>query len=83
MFESPLPGPSILPETETPGISGAGLGWLRARGARRSGRHAVLVHYEEQTEVEVVAEDKAALDDPTQTITDATDSLPRPAGSRP
>ncbi len=28
----------------------------------------VLVHYEEQTEVEAVAEDEVALDDRTQTV---------------
>jgi hypothetical protein len=51
-------------------------GWDEERVRR------VLAHYEEQTEVEAVAEDEAVLDDRTQTITDATGSPPRPAGSR-
>ena len=52
-------------------------GWEEERVRR------VLAHYEEQTEAEAVAEDEAALDDRTQTITDANDSPPQPAGSRP
>jgi hypothetical protein len=37
-------------------------GWDEERVRR------VLAHYEEQTEAEAVAEDEAALEDPTQTM---------------
>ncbi len=35
----------------------------------------VLAHYEEQTEAEAVAEDEAALEDPTQTVMEVPNTL--------
>jgi hypothetical protein len=35
----------------------------------------VLAHYEEQTEAEAVAEDEAAVEDPTQTVMEVPTAL--------
>ncbi len=44
-------------------------GWNEVRVQR------VLAHYEEQTEVEAVAEDEAAFEDPTQTVMEVPTAL--------
>jgi hypothetical protein len=44
-------------------------GWDEERVRR------VLAHYEEQTEAEAVAEDEAALEDPTQTVMEVPTAL--------
>ena len=45
------------------------IGWDEERVRR------VLAHYEEQTEVEAVAEDEAAFEDQTQTVMEIPDEL--------
>lgn len=44
-------------------------GWDEERVRR------VLAHYEEQTEAEAVAEDEAALEEPTQTVMEVPTAL--------
>ncbi len=44
-------------------------GWDEVRVQR------VLAHYEEQTEVEAVAEDEAVFEDPTQTVMEVPTAL--------
>ncbi len=44
-------------------------GWNEVRVQR------VLAHYEKQTEVEAVAEDEAAFEDPTQTVMEVPTAL--------
>lgn len=44
-------------------------GWDEVRVQR------VLAHYEEQTELEAIAEDEAAFEDPTQTVMEVPTAL--------